>query len=74
MNQVRKQLKIELAKQKRVNRKMGLYGKMGTVLGGAGAVTGAVCGQGVLSGVLAVVGGSGGYIAGSLLARPRRKK
>jgi hypothetical protein len=67
-------LKVELIKQKRMERKMGLTGKFGMALGGVGAVTGAIAGSGVLSGVGAVVGGSSGYVIGNILAYPKRKK
>jgi hypothetical protein len=47
---------------------------MGVAFGGVGAAIGAVVGTGVLSGVAAVVGGSGGYFLGNGLSQPKRSK
>ena len=74
INQIKKKLMIELLKQKRVERKMGLQGKFGIAFGSAGAVAGAVVGTGVLSGVGAVVGGSGGFLLGKAASHGKRVK
>lgn len=47
---------------------------MGVAFGGIGAMIGAVCGSGVLSGVGAVVGGSGGYLVGNGLSKKKRNR
>lgn len=53
---------------------LGLKGKLSTVFGIIGASGGAMAGLGALSGVGAVVGGSSGFLVGSALEEPERKR
>ena len=70
----RQKLRLYVAKNKRLDRKVGVRGKMSYIAGGAGAALGAVAGFGVGSSVGAVAGGTGGFALGAALEGPARKR
>ena len=70
----REKLKIYVAKNKRIARKMGVRGKMSYIAGGFGAALGAAAGLGIGSGAGAVAGGTGGFALGAAVEGPARKR
>ena len=60
----KEKLKLYAARKERINRKIGLRGKLSLGLGAVGAAVGGACGLGALTGVGAVVGGTGGFFVG----------
>lgn len=66
---IREKLAIELLRKNRLNRKVGVKGKLGYAFGGVGALMGTVFG-----GLGAVAGGSAGFGVGHKLYKNKKKK
>ena len=57
-----------MIRQERIQRSLGVKGRLDIVFGGLGAAAGGACGGGLLSGAFAVLGGAGGFAIGSVVS------
>ena len=65
---------MHLIRKKRIERQMGVRGKIGVIGGVIGAGIGTVAGFGIFSSVGAIAGGASGFAAGTIAEGPKRKK
>lgn len=70
----KQKMDVYLARRQRIREKMGFRSKLGLFCGTFGSLAGAAAGVGVVSGVGAVVGGSGGFMIGQAIQGPVQKR
>lgn len=70
----KKNLKVKVARAKRIDMKVGMKGKMGVSLGVVGVLLGGAAGVGAVSGATAIAGGTIGYMGGQYIEASERQK